>query len=304
MSATPLRIIPGRTRALTEDLQVRRVLPHHQQRMVGPFIFLDEMGPADFDPGTGMDVPPHPHIGLATVTYLFEGAITHRDSLGVVQEIRPGDLNWMTAGRGIVHSERTPDRERTQGQRLHGLQIWCALPLDKEEMQPTFQHVPERDLPTWEDDAVHVRLIAGTAGNRRSPVRVESDLFYVHVHLPAQTNWQFQAEQRECAVYVVSGSVRSNDQTIQKGELTIFGRDDADPTDANTMLVERIDLTTEGSPAQLVCLGGAALSGRRKIWWNFVASDTERLERAKDDWRNRRFPAVPGDDGYIPLPDS
>ena len=272
------------------DFAVRRILPYAKRRMVGPFIFLDEFGPEDLPAGQGIDVRPHPHIGLATVTYLFDGEIMHRDSLGVVQAIRPGAVNWMTAGRGIVHSERSGDEERARDKKLHGMQSWIALPLDCEETAPAFKHHAADALPVIEDDGLWMRLIAGSAYGETAPVEVFSDLFYLHAELEAGASVALPAEHEERAAYVVSGAV------------TLEGEDYGPAT----MMVVRPGAAAELTAAEasrVMLLGGAPLEGKRHIWWNFVASSPERIEQAKADWQGGRFAMVPGEDEFIPLPE-
>lgn len=270
---------------------VRRILPYAKRRLVGPFIFLDEMGPAAFAAGQGIDVRPHPHIGLATVTYLFDGEIMHRDSLGVVQAIRPGAVNWMTAGRGIVHSERSSEEARAGVQRLHGMQSWIALPLAEEETEPEFVHYPTADLPEIQQPGVWMRLIAGAVFGQSSPVRVFSEMFYVHAEFDEGAALTLPADHAERAVYVVGGS------------LEIAGRQ----YEANTMAVlapgAAVEMTARVA-SRVMLLGGAAIDGQRHIWWNFVASTPERIEQAKADWKAGRFAAVPGEDEFIPLPEN
>jgi len=270
---------------------VKRVLPSVKRRMVGPFIFLDEMGPAALPAGEGLDVPPHPHIGLATVTYLFEGALMHRDSLGTAQEIRPGAVNWMSAGRGIVHSERSPDGERQRDGRLRGIQSWVALPLEAEDGEPTFHHYPATDMPRIERDGAHVTLLVGAAYGERSPVATPSPALYADATLEAGARLALPEETPERALYVVEGAVDVAGQRFAAGTMPVI-RTGAGVTVAAP------------EPARLMLLGGDPVEGRRHIWWNFVASSKERIETAKTDWRERRFPAVPGDDGYVPLPES
>jgi redox-sensitive bicupin YhaK (pirin superfamily) len=268
---------------------VRRVLPQLRARHVGPFVFFDHLGPALFPPGQGMDVRPHPHIGLATVTYLFEGAIEHRDNLGNVQVIRAGDVNWMTAGRGIVHSERTPVAERAAGQSMHGIQTWVALPREAEEVAPEFHHHPAATLPAWENDGVRLRLIAGDAFGRNSPVRIFSRLFYVAAEFAAGARLVLPAEHRERAVYATDAPL-----TIGAVELT--------PT-RMAVLPAGIDVEIRAlQPARVVLCGGDPLDGERHLWWNFVSSSRDRIERAKADWAAMRYPPVPGETEFIPLP--
>jgi redox-sensitive bicupin YhaK (pirin superfamily) len=270
------------------DFNVRRVLPSPERRLVGPFIFIDEMGPADFSPGKGMNVRPHPHIGLATVTYLFEGQILHRDSLGFVQPIEPGAVNLMTAGRGIVHSERTDPSLITQPRRLHGIQTWMALPIDQEEIAPSFEHLPADRLPQLEGRGLTGRLIIGEAFGNQSPVVVHARTLYLHVDLDLDAQMTLPDEE-ERAVYVVDGSVDIGGATLEAGKMGVIGEH------ATARVVAR-------SPARIIVVGGEHL-GHRHIWWNFVSSRRERIEQAKRDWRESRFDAVPGDDEFIPLPD-
>ncbi|HEV8260719.1 MAG TPA: pirin family protein [Burkholderiales bacterium] len=270
--------------------EVRRVLPWGGGRMVGPFIFLDQMGPVAFAPGQGIDVRPHPHIGLATVTYLFEGELVHRDSLGVVQTIRPGDVNWMTAGRGIVHSERTGPEMRASGQRMYGLQSWVALPGEYEEAEPAFDHTPAAKLPEQNKNGVKLRVIAGRAFGLASPVRVFSEMFYVDVVMSKGAALYLPDEYAERAAYVLQGTVAAEQREFGAGTLLIF---------------------TAGSRAQLVAkdasrvalLGGVPLEDQRHIWWNFVSSSKERIELAKWQWAQGVFPQVPGETEFIPLPE-
>jgi redox-sensitive bicupin YhaK (pirin superfamily) len=270
---------------------VRRALPAMARRMVGPFTFFDHMGVAVFGPGEGLDVRPHPHVGLATVTYLFEGEIVHRDSLGSHQPIRPGDINWMTAGRGIVHSERMSLEHRQNGSRLHGLQLWVALPLSHEEAAPSFHHHPGATLPERHHRGVRLRVLAGTAYGMTSPVETLSSLFYVDAEMSAGSELSLPDEHEERAIYVVEGSLRCGADHAQPGRMLVFSKD------------ARVSLRAE-QPTRLVLVGGAPLEGRRYIDWNFVSSSKERLEQAKQDWREGRFPKVPGDDlEFIPLPE-
>lgn len=269
--------------------QVSRVLPHLQARAVGPFVFLDRMGPAAFAPGQGIDVRPHPHIGLSTLTFLFEGAILHRDSLGSLQEIRPGDVNWMVAGAGIVHSERSPAGERQGGARLHGLQAWVALPQALEECAPSFQHVPASRLPSIEAQGMCLQLLAGEAFGERSPVAVQSELHYLAGAFGANARLELPARLGERALFVVEGRVEV----------------DATPVEAGGMLVLQPGsvATLRGlDAARIALLGGAPLDAPRLMWWNFVSSRHERIEQAKDDWRHGRFAPVPGESEFIPLP--
>jgi redox-sensitive bicupin YhaK (pirin superfamily) len=278
--------IEARVRNLGE-LDVRRVLPSGRRRMVGPFIFLDHIGPATFAPGNGLAVRPHPHIGLATITYLFAGEIMHRDSLGFVQPIRPGAVNVMTAGRGIVHSERSGERAATSS--LHGIQTWTALPLELEDTDPAFAHFPADALPEVAVGGCTVRVIVGAAFGRQSPVIAHSPTLYFEALLPANATLVIPAEQPEHAVYVVGGALRIDGREVREGTLAVLRSGTA--------------VTVSASAAsRLIVIGGAPV-GTRHIWWNFVASTEERIERAKAAWRDDRFAPVPGDDERIPLPD-
>ena len=287
-------VVPGRARDLVGGFKVRRVLPYSQRRMVGPFIFLDQMGPEVLRAGAGLDVAPHPHIGLATVTYLFEGELLHRDSLGVVQMIRPGEVNWMTAGSGIAHSERTPTELRQTGKKLFGLQSWVALPTRDEETEPTFAHHEAAELPIIEGEGKRVCLIAGSLYGARSPVVTRSELFYADVMLEAGAILQLPTEHEERAVYIVSGSIElpTEGHVFNASELLVFK-----PGEAITLCARN------ESPARLMLLGGAPLDGARHIWWNFVSSSKERIEQAKEDWQEGRFSPVPDETEFIPLPE-
>jgi redox-sensitive bicupin YhaK (pirin superfamily) len=277
----------------TKDLggfQVRRLLPAFPQKMIGPFIFFDHMGPAQFRPSEGVDVRPHPHIGLATVTYLFEGALMHRDSLGTVQRIEPGDVNWMTAGSGIVHSERTPAEDRASGARLHGIQTWVALPLKDEQTAPSFAHLPRASLPAVAETGADMHVIAGTAFGERAPTPVFSDTLYVAVALAAGGRIGVPAEHEERGVYVVSGDV------------TVAGTAVAPFSGAVLPFGETVEIRAI-SPARLMLFGGQRMDADRHIWWNFVASSRELMEAAKQRWRDMQFPPVPDETEFIPLPE-
>jgi redox-sensitive bicupin YhaK (pirin superfamily) len=275
-----------RVRSLGE-FDVRRALPAAKRRMVGPFVFLDHMGPAAFAPGQGMAVRPHPHIGLATITYLFEGEIMHRDSLGYRQLIQAGAVNLMTAGRGIVHSERSQDVAGTR--HLHGIQSWLALPLDREEMEPTFIHYPANSLPERTIDGCTVRMIMGSAYALQSPVLTYSPTLYFEAALPAGGALSLLDDARERAVYVVSGTVDVGGRALAEGTLAVIREGAVAPL-------------RSAAAARVIVVGGAPL-GTRHIWWNFVSSSQERIERAKGDWAAGRMGKVPGDDEFIPLPD-
>jgi len=293
-SAIDIVVVPS-TRDLGDHFEVRRALPSIQRRVVGPFVFLDEMGPTVFAPGRGLDVRPHPHIGLSTVTYLQRGEILHRDSLGSVQPIRPGEVNWMTAGGGIVHSERTAPERRAAGSTLAGLQCWVALPRRDEECEPSFVHVDAENLPAHDGDGASARVIVGEFFGLRSPVPTASPMFYVEVVLQPRARLDVPATYAEQAIYVVEGRLD-------------LGRDGV--FDAGRLLVTRpgssLTLACGGGdlPVRVMLLGGEPMDGPRFLSWNFVASSAERIEQAKSDWREGRFPSVPGDDEFIPLPDT
>jgi redox-sensitive bicupin YhaK (pirin superfamily) len=288
---TPLiqEVLRPHERDLGEGFMVRRLLPAAARQMVGPFVFLDHMGPSTFAPGAGIDVRPHPHIGLSTATYLFEGVILHRDSLGTLQEIHPGDVNWMTAGRGIAHSERTPPALRVSGAHLHGLQFWVALPKHAEQTEPSFQHHPGASLPRVDGQGYSITLIAGQGWGLTSPVQTHSPLFYADVQCHSSGCFPIPAEHAERAVYVISGEARLGEEILTPGLVYVL--------QANSPAVVEVD-----GAARLVVFGGAPLEGPRRIWWNFVASDTALIEQAKLDWEAGRFDPVPGEDERIPLP--
>jgi redox-sensitive bicupin YhaK (pirin superfamily) len=282
-------IAHGRPRDLG-GFSVRRVLPSPERRRVGPFVFWDHLGPATFEPGHGVDVRPHPHINLATVTYLFEGEIVHRDSLGSCQSIRPGAVNWMTAGRGIVHSERKSEDARRLPSRTHGIQSWVALPQADEETEPTFHHYDAETLPEVELPGVRVRVLAGSAYGVTSPVHVFSPTLYVDARLDAGAELRLPEEYVERAAYVASGSLSCDGERIDSGTMIHFRPNVA--AEVRALEVSRVML-----------LGGAPLDGERHLWWNFVSSSLERIEQAKRDWKEGRFPKVPGDEvEFIPLP--
>ena len=278
---------------LGDGFTVRRALPSAHRRMVGPFIFFDQMGPVRLDAGHGLDVRPHPHIGLATVTHLLEGAIVHRDSLGSVQTIRPGEINWMTAGSGIVHSERTGDDLRATGSTLSALQVWVALPKAQEETAPSFSHHKADEIPTTGGDGVRLTLIAGTSDGLRSPVPTFSDMLYADIMLDAGARYRVSAEHIERAIYVVKGAIAVAGQGggFAKGELVVFKPG------------AEIVLRADHGPARLMLIGGEPFPEPRQVYWNFVSSDPSRIEQAKADWRARRFAAVPHESEFIPLPD-
>jgi redox-sensitive bicupin YhaK (pirin superfamily) len=275
-------------------LEVRRVLPAAARRMVGPFVFFDQFGPVELAPGQGLDVRPHPHIGLATVTYLFEGGIVHRDSLGSMQPIAPGDVNWMTAGRGIVHSERTDAELRKRAQRLQGIQIWVALPQRHEETAPAFAHYPAATLPLIEGEGKSLRVVAGALFGQRSPVKTLSDLFYAAATLTPGASLLFDAEHAERAAYLLDGTIEIDGRAFAPGRLLVFA--------PGRPLTIRAPVGSNAE-ARLLLLGGEPLDGPRHLWWNFVSSRQDRIEQAKEDWKQGRFAPVPGETEFIPLPD-
>jgi hypothetical protein len=283
-----LQLVDARQRDLG-GFVVRRVLPAEGRQMVGPFIFFDHLGPTQFESGQGIDVRPHPHIALATVTYLFSGSLEHRDSLGNVREIRPGDVNWMTAGRGIAHSERTPRLARAAGEKVHGIQSWVALPDDREDDEPSFTHYPAGVIPQRLLDGVTLSVIAGEALGLRSPVVTAWPTLYVHARFKPGAVLQMPVEHEERAVYVVQGELAVDEDVIAEGQLAVLAPG------------AKIRLRANGE-ARAMLLGGNRFPTARYIWWNFVASSHERIERAKERWANREFPPVPGETEFIPLP--
>jgi redox-sensitive bicupin YhaK (pirin superfamily) len=288
--ALELVVIP-RVRDLGGGFAVRRAMPNETRQLVGPFIFFDQMGPVQFLAGQGVDVRPHPHIGLATVTYLFDGRVMHRDSEGNAMEITPGAMNLMTAGRGIAHSERTPQRAREGHEGLFGIQSWIALPQAYEETSPSFQHFDAADLPVIEEGGIWARVIAGSAFGRVSPVGMLSEWLYAEVMLEPTTSAPLDADHEERAIYVVEGEVDIAGETFEAPRLLIFR-----PGDRITVRATR--------RARLMFLGGSALEGPRYIWWNFVSSRRERIEQAKEEWKSGRFTPVPGETEFIPLPET
>lgn len=270
---------------------VGRVLPYVERRMVGPFIFLDHMGPADFQAGQAVDVRPHPHIGLSTLTYLFEGEMFHRDNLGNAVEILPGEVNWMTAGGGIAHSERTSPAEREIAHKMHGFQCWVALPKAHEEIAPEFWHHGAHEIPRQEREGVALHVIAGEAYGRTSPVKVYSPLFYVDAHMDAGARLDLPNGYADQAVYVIEGEIESEGARVAVNNMAVFNRG----SDAAIKAL---------SPAHVLLLGGEPFAEPRHIWWNFVSSSKDRIEQAKADWKAGRFARIPGDDQeFIPLPE-
>lgn len=268
---------------------VGRLLPFKQKRSVGPFVFLDHMGPVKLAGGENLDVGPHPHIGLSTLTFLFEGQIRHRDSLGTDIIISPGAVNWMTAGRGVVHSERTPDDLRDTQKTVHGLQIWVALPTGLEDIAPSFAHVSAENIPSWEESGIAYKLIAGEWNGKKSPVPVYSKLFFIEMKATEDVSLFPKGLFGEAGLYVLQGQIHVHENSFQAGHLLI-SKD-----------VELCSFKlTKGSTVYL--LGGEPLAEERHIYWNFVHSQREKIEEAKERWKNKAFPAIPGDEGYVPLP--
>lgn len=274
------------------NLQVRRALPTAKRRLVGPFIFFDRMGPALLKAGQALDVRPHPHIGLSTVTYLFDGEIKHRDSLGTEMVIAPGDINLMTAGRGIVHSERSPENLRGKPQSISGLQTWLALPDRYEEIDPVFTHTEKRNLPAFRDDGLEGRVVIGSFEGMTSPVSVFSDTIYVDLKIEPGKSAPFAAAWEERALYILEGEAIIAGDRFANNQLLVFRAGDP------------ITITAGPAGCHIMLFGGAALGSSRYIWWNFVSSSKERIEQAKEEWRTGRFDIVPGDSQeFIPLPD-
>jgi len=284
--------IAGKTHDLGDGFFVTRLLPQMARRSIGPFVFFDYFGPVNFPPGRGLDVRPHPHIGLATITYLFDGSMMHRDTLGSALEIQPGDVNWMTAGRGIAHSERTGAAVRAAGHRMHGIQSWIGLPQADEEATPAFQHFAAADLPERNDKNVTLRLIAGSAFGLTSPVKTFSPIFYADARFAPGGALHYRADHEERALFVIDGEVQTGGIEVHgPGAMLALEKD------------EEISLYADG-PARVMLLGGAKLDGERHIWWNFVSSSMKRIERAKQEWRDGKFGLIPGDDQeFIPLPE-
>lgn len=284
-------VVVPRTVDLGDGFSVRRALPSARSRMVGPFIFFDHFGPAEFRAGNGLDVRPHPHIGLATVTYLFDGEIMHRDSLGTAAPIKPGEVNWMTAGRGIVHSERTGREKRAAGGPIHGLQMWVALPAAKEEMEAGFAHHATSEFPVVAENAKTVRVVVGSLYGVKSPVPTVHETMFGDVHLKVGTTLPLDADHEERALYVIDGTIDIAGDRFEPGRLLVFK-----PGDSVT-----IQAATD---TRFVIVGGAAMDGPRHIWWNFVSSRKERIEQAKAEWKAGHFGKVPGDEiEFIPLPE-
>jgi redox-sensitive bicupin YhaK (pirin superfamily) len=272
------------------NFMVGRLLPFRQKRTVGPFIFLDHMGPAKLSASENLDVPPHPHIGLSTLTYLFEGALMHRDSLGSVQEIKPGAVNWMTAGKGVVHSERTPTYLRDKEKTFHGFQIWVALPKDKELSEPSFAHISANDLPVWEQHGVKMKLIAGQAFGKESPVPVCSPLFLIEMTNSEETELNIGSRLfGESALYILEGSIKSEGNKYEPNQLLVAKE-------------SSLCSFTMGANSTVYLFGGEPFPEERFIYWNFVSSEKEQIEQAKKAWKEQEFPAIPGETEFVPLP--
>lgn len=273
------------------DFLVGRLLPFRKKRHVGPFVFIDHMGPAEMDENENLDVPPHPHIGLSTLTFLFDGNVIHRDSLGTKMEINPGAVNWMSAGKGIVHSERTPDRLRRQKKTIHGLQIWVALPLDLEDMEPQFSHTEAKDIPSWEEGDLNFKLIAGEALGKKSPVPVHSDLFFIEIKANKTSTVNLGDKlYGESALYILEGKVTNGENDFGPKQILIAKQD--------SLCEFQI---AEGTTVYI--FGGIPFPEERYIHWNFVSSSKDKIEKARNDWKNGVFDKVPGDeDDFVPLP--
>lgn len=287
MTQDPLIQIPPKESDIG-NFQVKRFLPSAKKRSVGPFIFFDEMGPAFLHSNNAMDVRPHPHIGLSTLTWMIEGRLLHRDSLGSVQPISAGDINWMTAGRGIVHSERCPEEERGHTRPIHGLQIWIALPSDQQEIEPYFQHIPAHKVPKISQEGVEIALIAGQAFGQTSPVQVHSPTLYLDIRLASQRTFTLPNDQEEQALFIIKGDLEIGDQHFTTGAFVLL------PNHALSV--------TSLESCHFVVLGGQALRTRRYLWWNFAATSKERIEQAKRDWVAGQFGRVIGEDEDAPLP--
>jgi len=283
---TSLQIIEARVHDLG-GFTVRRVLPFQKRRAVGPFVFLDHMGPHEFPPGDGMVVRAHPHIGLATVTFLFEGSIVHRDSLGTIQEINPGDVNWMVAGSGISHSERSKVSS------LHGLQIWVALPKEHEEVGPSFNHHPKQSLPEFSIDDTQIKVLLGSAFHMTSPVKTLSDMFYFTAQTPPAKQFEFRpSPDQELALYVLSGEILCGKQSVKAGAMAVY-----------PLGVPCAYSVVSSKQATVIVLGGTPFLEPRFMWWNFVSSSQERIEQAKVDWTTGRISLPPEESDFIPLPE-
>lgn len=283
-------LISAKPKDLGGGFIVRRSLPNMKRRMIGPFIFFDHMGPVDLQVGNGMDVRPHPHIGLSTLTYLFKGEIVHRDTLGFEQEIRPGAVNWMTAGSGVAHSERSSQTARQREQQIHGLQIWIALPKEAEEVKSSFHHHGEKDIPTLRYEGADIRVVAGEFEKLKSPVATYSDLVYLDLKLFRNQPLSLPHNGMDLGIYVVEGAVKVGDTVVQAGDMAALSK-------AQEIRIEPLEDT------QAMLLGGTPFAEDRFIWWNFVSSSQERIEKAKQDWREQNFGKIRGETEFIPLPE-
>lgn len=269
---------------------MQRLLPDRQKRMVGPFCFLDRMGPITIQPNQNTDVRPHPHIGLSTLTYLFEGRMVHRDSLGTTVEIAPGEVNWMTAGNGISHSERAPEHERNIARRLHGLQCWIALPDGQEEIAPSFQHYDKKQIPVHENDERHISLVAGEGFGLKSPVVITSPLIFADIKANKDFSFHFENSSFELAVFLIGGTAKVGDVELVEDQMLVFEKN-------------ALPIIFVRQGARLILIGGEPFSTKRFIWWNFVSSSREKIEEAKKRWNKGDFPMVPGETEFIPLPE-
>jgi redox-sensitive bicupin YhaK (pirin superfamily) len=287
---TIVKILTPRLHDLGGGMMVRRVLPALGQRSVGPFVFFDHFGPIEVRPENNFDVRPHPHIGLATVTYLFEGAMIHRDSMGYTQRIEPGAINWMTAGRGVVHSERRPENLREQAHTNHGLQLWAALPAKDEEVEPAFFHTPAQDIPTWEEGGLAVRMLIGQAFGLSSPVRTYAETLYMDVRGSPGTTLELAPAKEERGVYSVDRALVIGDARVEPGTMAVLG------SNASAKIAAP-------NGARYVVIGGEPIDGYRHMWWNFVSSRKDRIEHAKTDYLARRMGVISGDTDWMPLPD-
>jgi len=283
-------IIPFRLANIGGAFDVRRLLPYRKRRSVGPFVFADQMGPVEIVRDGSLDVLAHPHIGLATVTYLFSGQMTHRDSLGSVQTIAPGEVNWMTAGSGIVHSERVSDAPNLPSDKLYGLQTWIALPESAEECEPAFAHYPRTELPTLSEDGIEARIITGRVFGKTSPVAALGGPVYAECSLGTGKDLELPADIEERGVYVLSGSLTADGQSINSGELCVFE-------------AEKEAIVAADNDARFMLLGGDRLDKPRHIWWNFVSTSPDLIEKAREDWRRGNFKPIPNEQGFVPLPE-
>ncbi|MTB52703.1 pirin family protein [Lewinella sp. W8] len=285
------KLLVNERKADLGNFMVGRLLPFRKKRQVGPFTFIDHMGPSTLSPGNYFDVDQHPHIGLSTLTYLFHGEIEHKDSIGSRQIIHPGDVGFMTAGHGVTHTERTPAERRKESMKMHGYQVWVALPREMEEMEPQFEYHPAADIPTWMQDSLTLKLVAGNAFGKSAPLQGFSPLFMVDIHAREKSTLNLRNQlQGEVAFVIVEGAIEEEDMRVEAGQMLISKTD------------EQCEITLEAG-ARVLLFGGAPLPEERYLLWNFVSHSKERLREAKEDWKNREFPVVAGDDTYIPIPD-